>query len=487
MTLLLSTSWIRVAVTSIMLLLLAVTAVELTGQENENWRSVSPGFSAQVLLYHDSAMWAAGSTEGIAESNDGGQHWQKKHEDRSGGLLLAFAFVNAKFGYAAGTGRNVLMTEDGGESWSARMQVPETVFQAAFGDTQHGVIRSRSALLSTTNGGKSWKPVVPANDTGWSDKFSYTNGMVALDARHLIVRVGGGEYSDGEYLWTADGGDTWSANYLPNGAGGGHLFVAQGEYWSIGGEVVGKDHPGGGLNIPMAVRSPDGVEWEHLPAYREACHWTGCGGCTSQGCFAGRSSFVPFSRILDDPSNGGAASASLQNVAKPESLNHFSEHLLSDQWARSGDTLCLLTRGTIECTTLKQVGKLDTEGDQAEWDHWAFPPLHPATNSLASSSIEPALKPGMRCIRCDLERLFITNIGNSGPVAMQISFMIETNGQVGRVVVSGPVPEDVAAKLRNAASGWLFEPFLENGVPKTVPIKLRGQVFIMNPEKPQQR
>jgi photosystem II stability/assembly factor-like uncharacterized protein len=465
---------------STLLALALLTWVQIThGQvaQTASWTTVFPGFDSQVLLNHKNGMWAAGSGGSIAVSVDAGQHWQKKHEESRDGLLLAVGFVGDKFGYAAGTGTHLLVTEDEGETWKASFEVPEVVFQAAFGDAQHGVIRTRSSLLSTANGGKTWIPVKPSNDPGWQAKYPYTDGMAALDPMHLIIRVSEGQYGGGEFLWTSDGGMTWTANSPPSGAGGGRVFVAEGKYWSVGGEVVGKDKPGGGLNVPMAIRSQDGGQWDHLPAFREACHWTGCRGCTAQGCFAGRSSFVPFSRILE----GAAAS---QAGAPIESFYRFPEHLLSAQWSRTNNTLCLLTRGNIQCTTLTPVIKLDTQDDQAQWENGPFPPLSPSHGSaLASASIEPALKKGVHCIRCDLDRLFISNQAKTGPVDIQISFTIETSGLVGDLVVSGPVPDDVSEKLRNVAHGWLFEPYMLNGQPTQLGITLRGKIMVMNPEK----
>jgi hypothetical protein len=40
--------------------------------------------------------------------------------------------------------------------------------------TGSSVIRARSALLATTDGGKSWKPVIPVNDPAWSQKLLET-------------------------------------------------------------------------------------------------------------------------------------------------------------------------------------------------------------------------------------------------------------------------------------------------------------------------
>lgn len=278
--------------------LLLVSALAASAQ-TAGWTQVSPGFSAEVLVHHGKGMWAAGSENSIAFSNDRGRHWQIKHTEPGGGLLLAFGFVGESFGYAAGTGSHLLLTTDAGETWTSAVTVPDPVFQATFGDPQHGLIRTRTALLCTADGGKNWTAVKLATNPDWPSKYPYTIQLAALDGDRLAVQVSKGQYSDSEFISTRDGGKTWTETYLPNGAGGHGLFVAGDQYWSVGGEVVGKDKPGGGLRVPMAVRSKDGLDWEHLPVLRDACHWSECSGCTAQGCFAGRRSFVPFSRILE--------------------------------------------------------------------------------------------------------------------------------------------------------------------------------------------
>lgn len=464
-------------------LILGAFSLGVQAQSSPGWSTVPLDFSPEVLLSRDGhQMWTAGSTETIALSTDGGRHWIKKHDNPAGGLLLTLGMVNEKFGYAAGTGSHVLLTEDGGESWNALVPVPGTVFQVAFGDVQHGVIRTRSALLATTDGGKSWKPVVPANDPTWSEKCPNTITLTALNSTHLLVRVEGDNF--GEYLYSTNGGETWSAKSLPNGAGSGGAFAVGNNYWSIGMEVVGKDKPGGGLAVPMAVRSPDGNDWEHLPAYHDVCHWTGCSGCTSQGCFAGRSSFVPFSRILQSAPGNGSVKLSQNSDTKSESLAKFPPHLLSDQWAITGQRLCLLTKGTIECTNLTPVPKLDTQDDQATWETSSYPPLHETQATLHGGSIESVLPPGLHCLRCDLKRLLVSKTGSTGPVTIQLTFMVGANGRVSSAKISGGLPKDAANDLKESLSGWLFEPYLKNGTAAPTTVSLRGQVFVMNPNQP---
>jgi hypothetical protein len=420
----------------------------------DGWHTADPGFPAQVLLGRGTAMWAAGSGESIAVSTDAGQHWQRKHQDPKGALLLVLNFVDDKFGYAAGTGGKVLFTQDGGETWSAQKLADETILQAAFGDTQHGVVRTLSALLATIDGGKTWQPIVPANDPDWVKKYPFTVDLAALDKGHLAVRVSEGPFSDGEFLWTGDGGATWSANYISSSGIPG-VFATGGSYWSVGHEVLGKDKPGGGYASPMSFHSKDGINWEHTPINHEVCHWHDCGGCTPQGCFAGKSSFLQF---LDGK----------------DWLAKFPAHEgLSSQWAKSGNTLCLLSETSVECTKLRQVQALDTQGDSPSWEDRSVP------------AIGRVRKSNPQCIRCQLNPVFITSTGNTGRVDVQINFVLDASGQVNDVAIVGNLPDDVIEKVREGVRGWFFEPFLKDGVPTCTTLGLRGRIMILKPDKPQ--
>lgn len=404
-------------------------------------------------------MWAAGSRESIAVSTDGGQHWQCKHQDPKGALLLAMNFVGDRFGYAAGTGGTVLFTEDGGESWVAKKLADETILQAAFGDAQHGVIRTLSTLLATTDGGKSWKPIVPANDPGWVKKFPNTPEMAALDTNHFAVRVSEGSAGDGEFLVTEDGGATWRASYIPSSGIPG-LFADRESYWSVGHEVVEKDKPGGGYATPMSFHSRDGISWEHTPINHEVCHWHDCGGCTPQGCFAGKSSFLQF-------------------LGGKDWFARFPVHEgLSSQWAKSGNTLCLLSESSVECTQLRQAQTLDTEEDSPSWEDRSFP------------AIGRAIQSNPQCIRCRFHDLiedpveFYTSTSNIGRAVVLITFRLDLSGQVNDVKITGDIPDDVREQIRGSMRNWLFEPFLKNGIPSATVISMRRGLFIINPVKP---
>jgi hypothetical protein len=397
-------------------------------------------------------MWAAGSGESIAVSTDAGQHWQIKHQDPKGALLLVLNFVDDKFGYAAGTGGKVLFTQDGGESWTAQKLADETILQVAFGDAQHGVVRTLTALISTTDGGKTWQPVAPADNADWVRKLPYTMNMAALDRNHLAVLVSE-DVVGGQYLSTADGGSTWSLSFI----GGSEIlgmFAAGGSYWSVGREVMPKGMPNAGNASPMAFHSKDGISWEHTPVNHEVCGWHDCAGCTPQGCFAGKSSFLQF---LDGQ----------------DWLAKFPPHEeLSTQWAKSGNTLCLLSKTSVECTTLQPVETIDTKEDTPSWDRKTIP----AIGKIHISNPQ--------CIICELNQVYFSDFGNSGPADVKVDFVLDASGHVSDVSILSKLPDDVHERILKEVQNWFFEPFIKDGQAAATKMSLRGHVVLLNPAKP---
>jgi hypothetical protein len=127
--------------------------------------------------------------------------------------------------------------------------------------------------------------------------------------------------------------------------------------------------------------------------------------------------------------------------------------------------------------------KLDTQDDLAEWSDESFPSLRNSRPAmLGSTSIEPALKPGVHCIRCSLVNLYVSHEVKTGPAEIQINFTIGEDGSVRGFKVSGGIPKDVADKVKASALGWLFEPYEQNGKLKSVNVDIRGRVMIMNPD-----
>lgn len=421
---------------------LCCSAVPLLASPPEGWHAVDPGFSVQVLIGHGTAMWAAGSAESIAVSTDGGQHWTCKHENVTGSLLLTLRFVDGKFGYAAGTGGKLVVTQDGGETWTAQKVADETILQAAFGDPLHGVVRTISALLLTSDGGQSWRPVVPESDPDWVKRYPVTVGMVALDKNWMTVRVAAAPNapSAGEFLWTGDGGATWKTSGIDNTRIY-DLFVARGSIWAAGYERA----------EPMSFRQAGGAKWEHVPVNYEACHWPGCGGYTDQGYFAGKDFLV------------------LTQDGKETMASFPTRQVLTSQWARSGERLCAVRGETIECAALQPMGKVEMNREMPGWEQAGF----------AGIGRLPRSNP--QCLRCDLQSRYFAKTAAAGEVEVTISFMLDPLGHVTQSQVAGDVPEELAANIRRQMEGWFFEPLRRSGEPVAAHANLRVHIAIADP------
>lgn len=175
---------------SIYVCLLLATSI-LAGQDrpSSGWHSSDLTFRVLNITSEGNLLWVCGTDETIAVSSDGGAHWKAKHEKVDGGLLLNIDFADSKFGYAAGAGGLILTTEDGGETWVSRPGMTETILQVSFSDPQHGLIRTPSSLLFTTDGGSHWSTVSAGQNSENIKEFPHTFSLVALDNSHMAVML----------------------------------------------------------------------------------------------------------------------------------------------------------------------------------------------------------------------------------------------------------------------------------------------------------
>ena len=246
------------------------------------WRTYDPGF--KVLDITDGAggtHWVCGSGASIAVSRDDGAHWEIRDQVKGAGLLLTIRF-RGSFGYAVGTTGYAALTEDDGATWR-HLNVPyRDVLSGSFSDETHGLLRTRSAVVSTADG-KTWTSVSDQYATDFKN-FPYVLGVAALDAGHMAIHLSEPPPSRSGFLVTANGGAGWNFVEIPNTTIT-SLLIQGGKYWAVGTEVVHKGEPGGGNAVPLALYSSDGEKWDHTQHDIQMCHWEGCGGtCTDQGC-----------------------------------------------------------------------------------------------------------------------------------------------------------------------------------------------------------
>ena len=416
--------------------------------QNSSWKNYDPGFRV-LNITNDSAkrLWVCGIGEAIAVSSDEGAHWQVKHRAVDGSALLNISFANSSFGYATGTLGLFLITEDGGETWRQRTVGAESILQASFSDPQHGLIRTHSSLLFTTDGGAHWSKVSDGQNIEQMKRFPYTFFLVALDSMHMAVLLKEGVYSEGGFLTTSDGGKTWKFLDIPS-IGVGTLLSVDGKYFAVGNEVVGKDKPGGGHSVPLALISADGENWQHSIHDISKCRLEGCDACKAQGCIASNGILA---RIFREKTEYAEFPPSKEMTAK---------------WATTDSTICSVGNA-LECVSLSAVADSNNFNGPAPT---AFPPR--------PLGVPPSSGP--QCLSCGMDPVFLDQKVH-GSFTLKLGLDIARNGTVKSLSIDGAPSKTIEDTIRQRAQLWIFEPYLKDGVPVELKLNTSIKINVIKP------
>jgi photosystem II stability/assembly factor-like uncharacterized protein len=147
--------------------------------------------------------WVVGEHEILATS-DGGHRWTV--QERGNLDLASVDFINATTGWAVGPDR-LLTTSDGGERWTAlrvpclssvHFVSPSTGFAISDRGGSFGLIPAPGAVLKTTDGGRTWRPMPASPADALTVCFN--------NAEQGWLGAGG---QAGKLYRTEDGGRTW--------------------------------------------------------------------------------------------------------------------------------------------------------------------------------------------------------------------------------------------------------------------------------------
>ena len=176
----------------------------------------------RVVFADNEHGWTFGEEGALYATADGGNSWERQRVPTRH-LLLAGAFLDAGTGWLAGAGGTFLYTADGGASWREGVVVNASAFGAdstaaaqlvaagaeskpsrinavSFIDARRGwAVGSGGAIFATVNGGRSWRTLRSKTD---ADLF---------DAKFFDERAGLVVGAEGTALHTTDGGETWEA------------------------------------------------------------------------------------------------------------------------------------------------------------------------------------------------------------------------------------------------------------------------------------
>jgi hypothetical protein len=420
----------------------------LFGADN-GWRTYESGFrTLDITDGANSTLWICGSDASIAVSKDGGTHWEIRDKTENAGLFLSIRFRDS-FGYAVGTAGFIAFTNDGGVSWQHAAIPYRDVLSASFSDPTHGLLRTKSGVFVTTDG-KTWNSVSDKYPSDF-EKFPYVLSVAALDAKHMAIHISEPPPSASGFLFTIDGGISWSFIGVPNTTITSMLIQGD-KYWAVGTEVVHKDKPGGGYAVPLALYSSDGEKWEHSQHDIQMCHWEGCGGrCTNQGCLA---------------ASGLVLSIFQENVDR---VVFASNPDFTVRWAIAASTICF-AGSQVECTDTR----IDPTADASKM---------PGRAPVAGS--QPLMKPksqgSVECLSCGLPSVYVDAKAN-GRYTLKTTLLIDKNGLVKSADFQGTTPSSTLEEnLRHSMMEWIFLPMLKDGNPVDVKLNTSVNVVAVRP------
>jgi photosystem II stability/assembly factor-like uncharacterized protein len=162
-------------------------------------------------------------------STDGGRTWQgfARAITQKGWRDLAFDPDDPDLLYAV-NGVATWKSADGGETW-ARISDEVPIRLAALGGQT--LLASRCGLRRSTDGGRTWKQVLPCNDVAGYPRTPLSLWVDPRDTRNVYVHFavsGGTHYFNFEVFRSRDGGVTWTK---PRALGFPELFaVAPGDF-----------------------------------------------------------------------------------------------------------------------------------------------------------------------------------------------------------------------------------------------------------------
>jgi photosystem II stability/assembly factor-like uncharacterized protein len=423
---------------------LTVSAQTIAKPASELWQASNPGFRAIGITSTPSAFWVCGPGESIASSIDGTQWTMKHHLDRGGALLLGIGFSSDKFGYAYGTGGTILTTEDGGATWVHHKVGDDTIIAASLSDSSHGLVRTKP-ILSYLDGSDVPHPISEPAEI--LKRYPYTPSLAALTPEKMGVVVSAGQYAATGLLTTTDGGKAWTFYGPPSTQIKSFLSVGE-KYWTSGHEVIGKDKPGGGYGVPMAMTSDDGLHWQHTDHDIKACHWEICGLCTSAGCLASGTLLMNFF-------GGDTTYASIPKGN------------LTAKWAATKDSICTIHDG-VSCAKLLTASDVQAQPEIPQPFEQSLPPL----GTKASTGT------GLQCISCAIEPAYVDE-KNSGRFPLQVSLLIRSDGTIETVTIEKAPSDSLQRKIEGQISEWLFEPPTKDGQPIRVSTKLNLNINVV--------
>lgn len=177
--------------------------------------------------------WMIANHNNLYQTRDGGATWQKSLTTKSN--LTSICFSDEKHGWVAGWDGTVCHTKDGGTSWHKQTSGTElNLDKIVFVDTLHGwaiggktqlpYLKWTPVLLTTTDGGLTWKTI---------------NACPSLHGIAFVDDKRGWGIGLDDIFRTTDGGETWTIQRYGDPLSlSSMFFLNEKEGWVVGTDVL---------------------------------------------------------------------------------------------------------------------------------------------------------------------------------------------------------------------------------------------------------
>jgi photosystem II stability/assembly factor-like uncharacterized protein len=145
--------------------------------------------------------------------------WIGGRRGEAGKDLNAVYFASDKRGWAAGDGGLVFRTDDGGKSWTRQTTgADESINDIYFRDKDAGYVLAGNKILSTEDGGATWRQVhsFAPTEFGGATPELYSVRFATKKQGWIVGSVSrGSDVVDSLLLYTDDGGASWLRRTMP--------------------------------------------------------------------------------------------------------------------------------------------------------------------------------------------------------------------------------------------------------------------------------
>ena len=171
----------------------------------KTWKAVVPlnttsGYYSYITFVSADTGYVAGTN--ILKTTDGGTTWLQM--PFVNGAVSGLSFINSTTAFATGDINNgtgfLYKTTDGTNTWNTVMHTPGYFTSASFPDNNLGYVTNDDMIWKTSNGGKTWQPIVLGSQTLYVSSLT----DIYIKSSDTLVATGASLYT------SYDGGQSWN-------------------------------------------------------------------------------------------------------------------------------------------------------------------------------------------------------------------------------------------------------------------------------------